>query len=169
MYILYKWINWWRLYIKLKSTIMSKRQLLIFYMYQIFLRETKTNKNTMKQRSHKWLHSFRNGSSAPLPISSADRSCLVVPCSIATEMAYSRSPPQSMSSHDDWGTAPPNRSYSSSSRSTGHQSGTHSTVSASGRAHSGNTAAYETAARTYYVELKKFLASLLAKGMAQAT
>lgn len=104
---------------------------------------------------------------APLVTSWGDRSFRAVPCSIATEMAYSRSPPQSMSSHDDWASTPPNRSYSSSSRSTGHQSGTHSTVSASGRAHSGNTAAYETAARTYYVELKKFLAPLLAKGMAR--
>ncbi|KAI9313975.1 hypothetical protein BX666DRAFT_1975378 [Dichotomocladium elegans] len=89
-------------------------------------------------------------------------------------MAYSRSPPHSPSSHDEWDLRGPtkpsatSRSYSTSSRSTaGQQSRTQSITSSSGRSQSGNSAQYEAAARTYYVELKKFLASLLAKEAAE--
>ncbi|KAI9276728.1 hypothetical protein BDA99DRAFT_531823 [Phascolomyces articulosus] len=90
-------------------------------------------------------------------------------------MAYSRSPPRSPSSHDDWdsrGPKPLTKAFStSSSRSGGGGHGrTHSVTSQSSRATGGssaNNASYETAARTYYGELKKFLTSVLAKEAAE--
>ncbi|KAI8149692.1 hypothetical protein BJV82DRAFT_662980 [Fennellomyces sp. T-0311] len=86
-------------------------------------------------------------------------------------MAYSRSPTRSPSSHDGWdsrGPKPLAKQYSTSSRSTGHHSRTQSITSQSSRAaSSASNASYETAARTYYGELKKFLASVLAKEAAE--
>ena len=85
-------------------------------------------------------------------------------------MAYPRSPPAS-SSHDDWdsrGPQPLSKAYStSSSRSAGgggHGRAQSITSQSSRGTSSANNASYETAARTFYGELKKFLASVLAKG-----
>lgn len=88
-------------------------------------------------------------------------------------MAYSRSPPRSPASPDDWESRiskPSSKTYSTtSSNSTGLQSRSQSVASssASSRAQSSsstNIAAYESAARTYYVELKKFLVAELSAG-----
>ncbi|KAI9487944.1 hypothetical protein BDB00DRAFT_933082 [Zychaea mexicana] len=86
-------------------------------------------------------------------------------------MAYSRSPPRSPSSHDEWdprGPKPLAKAYSTSSSRSAGNSRTQSVTSQSSRAtSSANNASYETAARTYYGELNKFLTAVLAKEAAE--
>ncbi|KAI8366072.1 uncharacterized protein BYT42DRAFT_540698 [Radiomyces spectabilis] len=79
-------------------------------------------------------------------------------------MQYVRSPPQSPRSPDMWdprGSKP----ISTSSRSTAPYSRSPSLASSSSRAHS--SAHYESAARTYYLELKDYLTETLTKEAAE--
>lgn len=78
-------------------------------------------------------------------------------------MAYSRSPPQSPSSPEDWLSRGPQsiKTYSTSS-SRSHASRSQSLASASNRAFS--SANYESTARVYFLELKSYLSDLLAQG-----
>ncbi|KAI7883812.1 uncharacterized protein EV154DRAFT_522467 [Mucor mucedo] len=77
-------------------------------------------------------------------------------------MAYSRSPPQSPSSPEDWLSRGPQsiKTYSTSS-SRSHASRSQSLASASNRAF--NSANYESTARVYFLELKSYLRELLAQ------
>lgn len=77
-------------------------------------------------------------------------------------MAYSRSPPRSPSTQEDWLSRGPQsiKTYStSSSRSMSHASRSQSLASASSRAYS--SANFESTAYTYYTELKAYLKELL--------
>ncbi|KAI8072205.1 uncharacterized protein B0P05DRAFT_549333 [Gilbertella persicaria] len=76
-------------------------------------------------------------------------------------MSFSRSPPQSPSSHDDWLSRGPHSAKTYSSGSSRHASRTQSFGSASSRAQSiGNI---EATAKIYYAELKAYLKELLAQ------
>ncbi|KAG0166405.1 component of the polarisome [Apophysomyces sp. BC1015] len=84
-------------------------------------------------------------------------------------MAYSRSPPQSPNSQEDWNIRgpKPSKTFSTSSRSTTQNSRSQSYASSSSRAFS--TAGYETAARAYHTELQKYLIQIIAKETTEGT
>lgn len=77
-------------------------------------------------------------------------------------MSYSRSPPRSPSSQEDWLARGPYSSKTYSTGSSRHGSRSQSVASSSNRGHSSTN--YENTARIYYIELKSYLKDLLAQG-----
>ncbi|KAF7727058.1 component of the polarisome [Apophysomyces ossiformis] len=84
-------------------------------------------------------------------------------------MAYSRSPPQSPNSQEDWSIRgpKPSKTFSTSSRSTTQNSRSQSYASSSSRAFS--TTGYEAVARAYHSELHKYLSQIIAKEANEGT
>jgi hypothetical protein len=78
-------------------------------------------------------------------------------------MSYSRSPPRSPSSPEDWLNRGPLSHKTYSTSSSRHASRSQSLASASSRAYSSSN--YENTARVYWLELKIYLKDLLAQGI----